>query len=58
LEFNDFPTETNDAGAVTKKESFEFPFELKKYKTTVQQRQDGFMKDWIEVSRNKEEVKN
>ena len=58
LEFHDFPTKTNEAGNIIRKTSFEFPFEVKKYKIIVEQRKDGFMDSWKEISRNEEETSN
>ena len=43
LELIDVPVATNEAGQVTRVTSFQFPLTAKLYRTTIQQRKEGFM---------------
>jgi hypothetical protein len=54
LELHNFPTQTDRAGNISRKTSFEFPIEVTKYKITVKQRKDGFIDRWKEIGRKEE----
>jgi uncharacterized protein YxeA len=51
FEINDFPTRTADSGAVTKRDSFRFPIEMKQTATTVKLQKDSFFSPWKEIDR-------
>jgi hypothetical protein len=56
LQLHDIPTRTDRAGNIIRKTSFEFPFEVTKYKITVKQRKDGFIHKWKEIVRKEEMI--
>jgi hypothetical protein len=58
LQLHDIPTSSDRAGNITRKTSFEFPFQVTRYKITVEQRKDGFIKKWKEIGRKEEVVSN